>query len=298
MRLWYLVREALINLRVHRGDVVIGMVTTACTIACFGVFVLLYLNLNNLADTLQDGIEAVVYMDPDASEQEVSAVRTQLQKDPAAVTFNAVSKEQALRDFREQFPDDALLLGAVGDNPFPASFVIGVSPRFQNPESVSAFAERVKGAPGVAHVRYNQDWIDTLALLVSYFEFGAVVIGTILAVATVTIIGNTVRLSLHARKDEIEILRLIGATGSFIAIPHVLEWAMLGAVGGGLSLVLLKGAFAFFQFELHASGWFDGLERTLTFFPDPVSLLLVLAGMLLGCGSSVVSVRGLITARH
>ena len=298
MRLWYLLREALTNLRVYRGDVVIGIVTMAFTIACFGVFLLLYLNLNNLAGSLQRGIEVIVYLDPDASEQAVSGVRQRLQGEPAAVTFSVVSKAQALQDFRDAFPDDAFFLAEMNDNPLPVSFVVKVSPRFQAPESVSAFVERVERFPGVTHVRYSQDWIDTLALLVSYFEFGAVVIGTILAVATVTIIANTVHLSLHARKEEIEILRLIGATGSFIAIPHVIEGTILGAVGGGLSLVLLKGAFEFLQFELHASGWFGGLERILMFFPAQVSLLVVLAGMLLGCGSSVFSVMGLIKARN
>ncbi len=298
MRLWYLLREALTNLRVHWGDVMIGTITTAFTIACFGVFWLLYLNLSNLADSLQSRIEVIAYLDHDASTQVVSGVRKRLRSEPAAVSVRVVSKEQALQNFREQFPDDSFFLEEMGDNPLPASFVVSVAPRFQNPESVRMFVERVKGFPGVTHVRYSQDWIDTLALLVSYFEFGAVVIGTILAVATVTIIGNTVHLSLYARKEEIEILRLIGATGSFIAIPHVIEGAILGAVGGGLSLLLLKGAFEFLHFELDASGWFVGLERILTFFPMQGSLLLILAGMALGCGSSLLSVMGLIRSRH
>ncbi len=298
MRAWYLVREALTNLRVYRGSVAIGIVTTAFALACFGVFLLLYLNLHNLAGSLQRGIDVVVYLNPDAPEQTVAEVRRRLREEPAAVTVSVVSKAQALREFRDAFPDDALFLGEMGDNPLPVSFVVTVSPGFQTPESVSAFAERVEGFPGVAHVRYHQDWIDTLALVVSYFEFGAVVIGVILAVATVTIVGNTVHLSLQARREEIEILRLIGATGRFIAVPHVIEGAMLGAVGGGLALALLKGAFEFLRFELYASGWFDGLERILTFFPDPVSLLLVLAGMALGCGGSVFSIMGLIKTRQ
>ena len=88
-------------------------------------------------------------------------------------------------------------------NPLPASVVISLSPRFLDTESLGAFAERVKQLPGVTHVAYSQDWIDTLTLVVSYFELGAVVIGTILAVSTVTIIANTIRLSLYTRKEEI-----------------------------------------------------------------------------------------------
>ena len=298
MRPLYLLREAMTNLRVNQGNVMIGIVTTAFTLVCFGVFLLLYLNLKNLTGTLQGDIEVVVYLDPEASEQVVSLVQKRLQTEPAAVALTFVSKEQALREFSEQFPKESLLLDGMEGNPLPASVVVGLSPRFLDTESLSAFAERVGQLPGVTHVAYSQDWIDTLALAVSYFELGAVLIGTILAVATVTIIANTVRLSLHTRKEEIEILRLIGATGAFIAVPYVIEGTILGVAGGGLSLALLKGIFEFFRLELNASGWFMGVEHMLPVFPRQVSFLLVITGMLLGCGSSVLSVFGLMKARN
>ena len=290
MRPLYLLREAMTNLRVNRGNVLIGIVTTAFTLVCFGVFLLLYLNLKNVSGTLQGDIEVVVYLDTGASEQVVSLVQKRLETEPAAVTLTFVSKEQALREFAEQFPEESLLLEGMEANPLPASVVVNLSPRFLDTESLSAFAERVKQLPGVTHVAYSQDWVDTLTLVVSYFELAAVVIGIILAMATVTIIANTIRLSLHTRKEEIEILRLIGATGIFIAIPYVIEGTILGAMGGGLSLAVLKGVFEFFRLELNASGWFVGVEHILPIFPRQVSFLLVMTGMLLGCGSSVLSV--------
>ncbi len=298
MRLLYLLREAMTNLHANRGNVMIGIVTTAFTLVCFGVFLLLYLNIKNLTGTLQGDIEVIVYLDPEASEQVVSLVQKRLRTEPAAVALTFVSKEQALREFSEQFPEESLLLEGMEGNPLPASLVVNLSPRFLDTESLGAFAERVKQLPGVTHVAYSQDWVDTLALVVSYFELGAVVIGTILAVATVTIIANTIRLSLHTRKEEIEILRLIGATGAFIAIPYVIEGMILGAVGGGLSLALLKGVFEFFRLELNASGWFVGMEHILPVFPREVSFLLVMTGLLLGCGSSVLSVFGLMKVRN
>ena len=298
MRPLYLLREAMTNLHANRGNVMIGIVTTAFTLVCFGVFLLLYLNIKNLTGTFQSDVEVIVYLDPEASEQAVSLVQKRLRTEPAAVALTFVSKEQALREFSEQFPDESLLLEGMKGNPLPASLVVNLSPRFLDTESLGAFAERVKQLPGVTHVAYSQDWVDTLALVVSYFELGAVVIGTILAVATVTIIANTIRLSLHTRKEEIEILRLIGATGMFIAIPYVIEGMILGAVGGGLSLVLLKGVFEFFRLELNASGWFVGMEHILPVFPRQVSFLLVMTGLVLGCGSSVLSVFGLMKVRN
>lgn len=298
MRLLYLLREAMNNLRVNRGNVLIGIVTTAFTLVCFGVFLLLYLNLKSVTGTLQGDVEVIVYLDPGASEQVVSLVQKRLETEPAAVTLTFVSKERALREFSEQFPEESLLLEGMDVNPLPASVVVNLSPRFLDTESLGAFAERVKQLPGVTHVAYSQDWVDTLTLVVSYFELGAVVIGMILAMATVTIIANTIRLSLHTRKEEIEILRLIGATGVFIATPYVIEGTILGAMGGGLSLAVLKGVFEFFRLELNASGWFAGVEHVLPVFPRQVSVLLVMTGMVLGCGSSMLSVFGLMKARN
>lgn len=294
----YLIQEALASLRINRTSVMIGIITTAFTISCFGIFVLLYDNLKNLAGTLQQDIEVVAYVAPEASSKMVDGIRERLNREQAVKELIFVSKEDALKEFHQQFPDESTLLDGMEDNPLPSSFVVQIAPGFQEADLIEAFAERVKQFPGVEQVRYSQDWIDTLALLVSYFEFGAIIIGVILAVATITIIANTVRLSFYSRKEEIEILRLIGATGSFIATPYVIEGAILGACGGALALVLLKGIFEFFRLELNASGWFSGLESVLTFFPPQTSLFLVSAGMLLGCGSSLISVVGLMKVRN
>lgn len=294
----YLIQEALTSLRVNRTSVMIGIITTAFTISCFGVFVLLYDNLKHLAGTLQHDIEVVAYIQPDAADKVIAGIRQRLDSEQAVRELIFVSKEEALKEFHLEFPDESTLLEGMEDNPLPPSFVIQLSSGFQEADSIEAFAERVKLFPGVAQVRYSQDWIDTLALLVSYFEFGAIIIGVILGVATTTIIANTVRLSFYSRKEEIEILRLIGATGSFIATPYIIEGAILGLCGGGLAVVLLKGVFELFRLELNASGWFSGLESVLMFFPFHTSVFLVLSGMLLGCGSSVLSVLGLMKVRN
>ena len=296
-RLLYLIQEALASFRVHRTSVMIGIVTTAFTISCFGVFALLYGNLKKLAGTLQQDIEVVVYVKSEASGKVLEVIRQRLESEQVVRALSFVSKNQALKEFYQQFPDESRILEGMEENPLPSSFVIQIAPRFQATDHIEAFAERVNQFPGVDQVRYSQDWIDTLALLVSYFEFGAVIIGVILGVATVTIIANTIRLSFYSRKEEIEILRLIGATKSFIATPYVIEGAILGICGGALALVLLKGIFELFRSELNASGWFSGLESLLAFFPLQTSIILVFSGMALGCASSLLSVFGLMKVR-
>jgi cell division transport system permease protein len=142
---------------------------------------------------------------------------------------------------------------------------------------------------GVAKVDYNQRWISLLAELIGYIELAAIGVGILLSAAAVTIIGNTIRLALFARREEIEILRLIGATGTFIRVPYFLEGAVLGACGSALSLVILKVGFELFRQQVQFISRFSGIEGLISFFPLSACLGLVLAGTALGFTGSVVS---------
>jgi cell division transport system permease protein len=110
-----------------------------------------------------------------------------------------------------------------------------------------------------------------------------------LAAASVTIIGSTTRLTLYARRDEIDIMRLIGATGTFIRIPYLIEGAILGALGGALSLSMLKLGFEFLKLRLGTQTQLLGGGMAFTFFSSQVSFLIVMMGLLLGWVGSWVS---------
>lgn len=285
----YLVREAFTNIRINRTTTLIAMATTAFTLACFGVFLLLYLNLRGVVSSLQEDIQVIVYLNDSLSPQNVSDLQQRLNTEQGIASLTYVSKEQALADFRAQFPSELHLLQGLGENPLPASFVVTLGPQFRSSESVKRWAERVKGVPGVAQVQYSREWIENLATVIGYIELAAIAVGAILSAASVTIIASVIRLTVYARRDEIEIMQLIGATGAFIKIPYLLEGAVLGALGGALSLALLKGGFELFKLQLGAPGRLIGIDSGFSFFPGHISLLMVVAGLLLGFTGSFVS---------
>ena len=173
----------------------------------------------------------------------------------------------------------------------PASFVITLSPAFRSPDAVRRWAERVGRITGVAKVDYNQDWIDALSTLVRSIELVAIGIGLVLSAAAVTIIANTIRLTLIARRDEIAILQLIGATKAFIRVPYLLEGAVLGGLGSGLSLLMLKTLYELSLHQIRTTGRLSGLEQLVMFFPWSICLMLVAVGVGLGFAGSFVSLR-------
>jgi len=287
----YLFREAWANMRINRTTTVVAILTTAFTLACVGIFLLLYVNLRSAAGWLQDDIKIMVYLDDRLSREAVSELEGRLKADRMVAGALYISKEQALSEFRAQFPADSHLLEGLGENPLPASFVVTLAAQYRAPDAVKRWTERVQTMPGVAKVDYNQEWIDALAGLIHYIELIAIGVGVILSAAAVTIIGNTIRLALVSRREEIEILRLIGATRSFIRIPYLLEGAVLGACGSALSLAILKGGFELFRQQISTTGPLRGIETMIAFFPASVCLALVLVGIGLGIAGSFVSLR-------
>src|SRR5881397_1302622 len=255
-RLRYLLREAVDNIRSNRTTTFVALATTTFTMLAMGVFLLVYLNVQEALGSLREEIKVIVYLRDAVSPQAVSRVRAEIGQDSAVAGIEYVSREQALATFRAQF---------------------------------RALVQKLNALSETEEVLYSQDWIENLAVALRYLEVLGLGIGTVLAASMVTILANTIRLTLHARRDEIEIMKLIGATTAFIKTPFVLEGALLGGVGALCSLFLLRTLFGLAEAKLALRGTFWGIGRGLVFLPDRVTVAFLLLGLMLGCLGSVVS---------
>lgn len=291
IRTWsYMVREALSNIRLNRTTSLVAVVTTGFTLACLGVFLLVVLNLRGMAASIAKEIKVIVYVDDGATSEQLDTLRSEFAKQEAVAGVTFVSKEQALEEFRVQFPNESQLLEGLGENPLPASFAVTLAPRFRAGEFVQRWAEQFRSFPGVAEVEYSQDWVENLTALLRNLEGAALSVGLILSLASVTIIANTIRLTLNTRRHELHILQLVGATGWFIKLPYVLEGALLGAIGGVLSLAILEGGFALFRLQMESTTKLLGTQSWLNYSPVHLMGVLLLMGLGLGLVGSIVSV--------
>ena len=297
-RLRYLLREAADNIKSNRTTTFVALATTTFSMLAMGVFLLLYLNVQEALGSLREEIKVIVYLRDAVSPQAVSRVRAEIGQDPAVAGIEYVSREQALATFRAQFPSEERLLSGLGDNPFPASLVVKVSLAYRSSEQVRELVQKLTALPETEEVLYSQDWVENLAVALRYLKALGLGIGMVLAASMVTILANTIRLTLHARRDEIEIMHLIGATTAFIKTPFVLEGALLGGAGALCSLFLLRTLFGLTEARLALRGTFWGIGRGLVFLPDRVTVAFLLLGIMLGCLGSVVSLVQLRGARR
>ena len=291
-RLWYFIREALTSIRTHQASTFIGILTSAFTLASFGIFLLLYHNVHNLIGRVQHNVQVIVYPKETMNPRHVQDLQQAIREDPAIDSITIISKKKALQDFKRQFPEEAHLLEGLDDSPFPASWVLHVAEHLPSTDLITNLVNRLQNNPEIDRVRYNREWIERLTLVMTYLELGALIMGGILALASITIIANTIQLALYTRQEEMAILRLIGATSLFISIPYLIEGAVIGALGGGLALGLLRGGFEFFLHKIQGLSLIGDVSSTLEFFPVSLSLLLIAGGILLGCIGTLTTIQG------
>ena len=210
-------------------------------------------NLQHTAQELSKNLNAVFFLEKDLSDTEKSAIRDRLQNSALVADIQFVSATDALEKFQGKFPDLQDILENLDKNPFPPSFEVIFKDDDLAPEDIFAFIEEFKNTEQVVDVQFSQEWIERmyslsrLARAVGYF------LGGILVLASFFIISNIIKLNVFSRKDEIEILRLSGATNMFIRIPFLLEGTILGVLGGILSLLLLSILIEIFPVYLGSS---------------------------------------------
>jgi len=218
-----------------------------------GLFALATYNLQMALRTVEERVEVVAYLREDARPVDVEAGLQILRDLPGVEAVLYVSKERALERATTELPEIAESSSALEVNPFPASLEIRFAPGSRNEEAVEEVASAAEEFPYVEDVRYGREWVDRLFFLRQIGAITAITLGIAFAVVAALIIATAIRIAVYARKDEIYIMRLVGAKHGFIRRPFLLEGAMTGLLGGGLALLLTWGTHQLvfhFLFEL------------------------------------------------
>ena len=235
----YLVSEAATSLWRGRRSSALAILTIAAALFVLGVFLVLLTNADRVAGQWSAAAEFSVYLADDISDADRRAVETVLRSDGAVARVESVSKMVARDRFARDFPDFAPAARAVSDNPFPASFEVRLRDKAADAGAVARLAGRVSKMPGVSDVRYDRLWLDRLMTVVAVVRWLGMAISGVLAFAATLTVISVVRLALHARRDEIDIMALVGAPIAFIRGPFVMEGLLQGGLGAVIALAAL-----------------------------------------------------------
>jgi len=242
-----------------------------------GIFASLANNLRATARELSSNMSIAFYLDRDLPAGTVETIRQEIAGRPFVESVKLVTPDEALERFRLNFPELADIVAGLKGNPFPPSLELRVNAKASASKEVVAFVEIMKKRPGVTDVLFNQDWVEKMQGFSRLAGAIGAFLGGILILTSFFIISNVVKLNVFARKNEIEILRLVGGTNLFIRIPFWLEGITLGLLGSLLSLGLLFIVIQLFPVYLGAS--LGALQELLRFrYPDLTQALALLGG--------------------
>ena len=288
----YFVNEATESLLRSWRAAMLAILTIAAGLFVLGFFLMVNSNLQRVVGRWSEAAEMSVFLKDDVTKEQLQALDAAVAQSGLAVDRKHMTKKDAVARFREDFPDLAGAADRLERNPFPASLEVRLAPGARDQAAnVDALASRLTAMPGVADVRYDRRWLSRLGSAVRFLRTVGLVIVALLAIAAALTVANVVRLAAYARRDEIEIMQLVGAPFAFIRGPFIAEGILQGGVGALVAIVSLWVVF------LLGKGWYgrmalEGLGLTsLAFLPLGAVVALLAGGMLLGC------VGGLIVAR-
>jgi cell division transport system permease protein len=290
MKLDYVVRETGSNLGRNFTITLASVMTVAVSLALVGASLMLRTGVENATQRWQGGIEFVVFLRPDASQDQIDAVRRDLEDSPDVASVAFVDKQAAYDEFKVLFADSPEMVTSVQPDDLPPSF--RVEPVDKDVASVEALGSQFSDKSGVDSVVFASETIRLIQQLSSRLTVGIFVIAAFLLGAAGLLILNTIRMAMFARRREIEVMKLVGATNWFIRVPFMLEGLVQGMLGALAAILALAAFKPFFQqwlpnpedFPLVSGFLVSGSELAAIF------LLLGVVGILIGAIGAGIAV--------
>jgi len=278
----YAFRQGAASLWRSRGSSAFAVLAITLALVVLGVLLLLTWNAEQLLSRWTSASEFSVYLSDSTTSEQRGTIESAIDQSGVSAGREYVSKAQALTRFRKEFADLANLAEGLGDNPFPASIEVRVSPGAERDGRVDALVKKVVQSPGVVDVKYDRDWLARVASALDTVRAAGAALALLMGLAAAVTVAVVVRLGLLARHDEIEIMELVGAPLSYIRGPFVAEGFLQGGIGAILAILFLwlshSLANAWWGTELRALLEGDALR----FLPVRLSVSLILGGMFVG----------------
>ncbi|TGE34117.1 ABC transporter permease [Desulfosporosinus sp. Sb-LF] len=289
----YILRETAHSMKRNPWLSIASVLTVMVSLVILGFSVFFLANASNMAKSFESQLEIATFVQNNATPQQVQDLQTQVQGMPGVASVTVVTKDQALNDFGKTMSgtQNNLLADLGGTNPFPDKLTVKVT----DPQNVKILADKVAALPGVDKVRYGQGYVDKLLKFTQWLRWiGLGVVGAF-GIAAVVLISINVKMNVFSRRREIQIMKLVGASDSFIRWPFLIEGMALGLVGGALAASIVGMGYNWItMYILSTLTFLPVVQNTILF--HQVSAGLLLAGMAMGAIGSGLSLQKFLRA--
>ena len=281
----YLIGEGFRNFFKNKKSTAASLIIMCATMFIFGIFFLIGENVNYIIEQVQSDQAMQIFITPNATEEQEKEIEAKIREIRYVNTVDYVSQEQALNDMKSWLGEDSSLLDPYSgeDNPFKASYVITLTDLTKSDE----VEEQISSFENVASITVGNDTINKLVDIANGIRTATGVILVLLILISIFIIANTIKLTVHARRKEISIMKYVGATNNFIRWPFIVEGILIGVLAGIISLLLVGGVYNIVAEKIVNTDFMQIIQMSLLNFSDMFSLI-VIVYLILGIGIGVL----------
>jgi len=286
----YSIDEALASLRRSGKSAAVSVGTIAIAFVTLGGFLLVSVNIQDVLDRWLEAAEISVYLQDTATSDQRAALQDFLRARPEVAAVEYVSNERALQRFRKDFPELADVTSSLSQNPFPSALEV----RLRGDDggaTAETLAREVSARSGVADVQFDRTWLARLLGVVNAARLAAALVAGVLMLGAAFTVGAVVRLSLYARRDELEIMALVGAPFSYIRGPFVIEGLLLGGLGAAVALVVVGVLYSFAGQSLGSNLAGLAEDGQLRFLGYAEIVLMLIGGIVVGAAAGTLASR-------
>ena len=285
--LGYLVGEGFSNVFKNKKSTGASLMIMCATMIIFGIFLILGENINHFVSEIEAAQGIQVFINNDASQEQMDELGEKIRKLDGVSTIEFVSKEVALNQMKEKFGDKQdLLAGYEENNIFPASYVVNLTDLNKSKE----VQDQILTFENVKKITSKDETVTTLINLANGIKIITGIILVLLIIISIFIIANTIKLTVHARRKEISIMKYVGATNGFIRWPFIVEGMIIGVFASIISIVIVGGAYSIIADKLLSSQFMQVINMSLVSFGDMFNSI-IFVYMLLGIGIGALRKR-------
>ncbi|MDP2646276.1 MAG: permease-like cell division protein FtsX [Desulfobacterales bacterium] len=267
----------------------VTIVTIALSVFIVSAFLLFFVNVTDLMSHWKKGIRLMAYLKAGISEQMISGEKDKIEKLPGVQTVRFIPRQEALSQLMAQMKRQSSLFQNLDENPLPEAFEVLVKPSHQDSSEIESLAIRIQAFSVVEEVEYGQKWLGRFTNIFKLFSIIGYAMCGLFFMAAVFIMANTIRLVLYQRREEIEIMRLVGATDGFIHTPFYIQGLIQGALGAALGL---GGLFLIYRFvSINFEQSFAYALVKARFLSAEASALIILVSMFVGWLGCFISLK-------
>ena len=286
----YLIGEGFSNVFKNKKSTGASLMIMCATMIIFGIFLILGENINHFVDQVKSEQGFQVFLKTDATDEEAQKVGEEIRAVDGVSTAEFKDKTYALNTMKEKLGDKSELIDGYGADYFPTSYVVTLTDLNLSKD----VQEKILKIENVDKITSSDKTVSTLLSLAKGIKLVTGIILALLIIISIFIISNTIKLTVHARRKEISIMKYVGATNNFIRWPFIVEGMIIGVFASAISIVLVGGAYSLLAEQAVNASFMQTINMSLVGFKDMISSIIfvyMLLGIGIGALGSVISMR-------